>query len=486
MQLHTHQFLSFLLTAGSATSRDDDESWPPLLFECDADGGGASTQGLDEGNPVSVDPLSHHQKACVSSTDASRRLAANTVLRRGFLHQFFPLFESKKRRFAVLKSNCLFLFLPSELPEDVWLTEHQERLKKCRCLREVIGSFTKDNKHKQKLASLFTPAREEFRVKSDDHRKKFLTKANKDKDGVLGRGEEEEDRIGDGVEVLFLENVVIRPVKRRVFAGRFTDTAYGEARPGGAHDDWLGGVETDEDVEDGDREDVRVGSWCAGARKGGREESKKGMAEERNKRSSGDELAEYGISLHFPACFEENENKFLFFAPTRQSRDAWLRALKRSSNLSGQIASLVQEAAESRFAASRYWTRCRALRYEAQRWRSQVACNAEDEQLRKCNAAEHDKLCERVVMLEDLLDVLESQLVQVEEQKAQGSQTARDLAALQEVLLAEAEKVDENSTRSVYSALRLDVCIHSGVSLLSYGDGPPCSDSSRCLFCVTL
>lgn len=60
------------------------------------------------------------------------------------------------------------------------------------------------------------------------------------------------------------------------------------------------------------------------------------------------------------------------------------------------------------------------------------------------------RLCERVVMLEDLLDVLESRLVQVEEQKAQGSQTARDLAALQEVLLAEAEKVNENSTQSSF------------------------------------
>lgn len=55
------------------------------------------------------------------------------------------------------------------------------------------------------------------------------------------------------------------------------------------------------------------------------------------------------------------------------------------------------------------------------------------------------RLCERVVMLEDLLDVLENQLVQVEEQKAQGSQTAKDLAALQEVLLAEAEKVRRNT-----------------------------------------
>lgn len=224
MQLHTHQFLSFLLTSGSPTSLcDDDESWPPLLFECDADEGGASTQGLDEVTPVSIDSFSHHQKPCVSSADASRRLAANTVLRRGFLHQFFPLFESKKRRFAVLKSNCLFLFLPSELPENVWLTEHQERLKKCSCLREVVGSFSKDTKHKQRLASLFTPAREEFRIEKDAHGKKFLTKVNKDKDGVLGRGEEEE-RIGDGVEVLFLENVVVRPVKRRVFAGRFTGT----------------------------------------------------------------------------------------------------------------------------------------------------------------------------------------------------------------------------------------------------------------------
>lgn len=85
-------------------------------------------------------------------------------------------------------------------------------------------------------------------------------------------------------------------------------------------------------MEDGDSEDVGAGCPRAGAQKGGREELRKDAAEERNKRgsrNSADRFAEYGISLHFPACFEEDENKFLFFAPTRQSRDAWLRALRR-------------------------------------------------------------------------------------------------------------------------------------------------------------
>lgn len=235
MQLHTQQFLAFLLTSVSTTSSSssspalaDDEAWPPLLFECDADGGGPSlTQGLgDEENSVSVHSfLSHHEKPpCVSSADASRRLAGKTVLRRGFLHQFFPLFESKRRRFAVLKSNCLFLFRPSELPENAWLAEHQERLRKCRSLREVITSFTKDNKGRQRLVSLLHPAREELRHKNADTGKMPLGKGSKDRERTA-RGGEEEERIGDGVEVLFLENVVVRPIRRRVLDARSPGTS---------------------------------------------------------------------------------------------------------------------------------------------------------------------------------------------------------------------------------------------------------------------
>ncbi|CBZ50015.1 conserved hypothetical protein [Neospora caninum Liverpool] len=224
--------------------------------------------------------------------------------------------------------------------------------------------------------------------------------------------------IFDDVEILLLEEVRVAPIRRRRLGLTTPGSAFGETLPD--EEDILYEVEAEprgQTTADGERST----------------DSEQKPAEE-----NASEF-EYGVSLKFEACHCQDE--YLFFAKNRACRQAWLDALTKAANTRGQIEALVEAASESRFAASRYWTRCRALRYEAQKWKSQVLCNAEkgEGELRSCNAREHDRLCERVVMLEELVDALEGQLVLAEEKKSE-EEVNREITILQDALLVEAEK----------------------------------------------
>nr|PUA87597.1 hypothetical protein TGBR9_221370 [Toxoplasma gondii TgCATBr9] len=235
------------------------------------------------------------------------------------------------------------------------------------------------------------------------------------------RGQEKEgsgDGIFDSVEILLLEDVRVSPIRRRRVGLRTPGTAFGETLP------------DEEDIQYEEQDD-----------RGGRNIGGDPSQSQHKTEEELDREFEYGVSLKFESQFCEDE--YLFFAQNRSCRQAWLDALTKSANTRGQIEALVEAAAESGFAASRYWARCRALRYEAQRWKSQVHCNAENGEgnLRSCNTKEHDKLCERVVILEELVDALEGQLVMAEEEKSEEGMK-REAAILQDALLVEAEKTN--------------------------------------------
>ncbi|KEP63174.1 UNVERIFIED_CONTAM: hypothetical protein HHA_221370 [Hammondia hammondi] len=235
------------------------------------------------------------------------------------------------------------------------------------------------------------------------------------------RGQKKEgngEGIFDSVEILLLEDVRVSPIRRRRVDLGTPGTAFGETLP------------DEEDIQYEEQED-REGRNTRGDPSQSQQKTEEEL----------DREFEYGVSLKFESQFCEDE--YLFFAENRSYRQAWLDALTKSANTRGQIEALVEAASESGFAASRYWARCRALRYEAQRWKSQVQCNAENGEgkLRSCNSKEHDKLCERVVILEELVDALEGQLVMAEEEKSEEGMN-REAAILQDALLVEAEKTN--------------------------------------------
>ncbi|PFH33843.1 hypothetical protein BESB_080590 [Besnoitia besnoiti] len=390
MRFHFSQFQALLLSSSPGT-------WPPSLFACDDVGGseGASAPGAASKSAAALSPA----KVCVSSTDAGRRLAAKEAQRRGFLTQFVPVLEKKAVRFSVVKANFLFLFPPTELPEHLWLQQQQARLNglpqgQAATPSSPLGLWLEDGRH-------------------------------------IREGHTSDDELLYDIEVILLEDVQVAPVRKRLthlsspgalgLAGAAlvgflpADSAFGERFP--------------------DEDDVQYEDDLAHGQQQGAGEGPSGKSEtgERGQEAK----FEYGISLRFAECNEE----YFLFAKDRASRQAWLDAVRKASNLRGQLEALVQEASEARFAASRYWARCRALRFEAQKWSSQVQCNAErsHRKLRACDAKEHDKLCERVVMLEELVDSLEGQLVLAEESKTE-SGLNREVAILQDALLVEAEK----------------------------------------------
>ncbi|KAF8822774.1 hypothetical protein IE077_004416 [Cardiosporidium cionae] len=157
-----------------------------------------------------------------------------------------------------------------------------------------------------------------------------------------------------------------------------------------------------------------------------------------------EEIGWFGMKLSWP-----NAEALILLCGSEEERDDWLQTLSAGTKLFLCITLLSEKLTRQTQSAKRYLCRYRALKHQVQKLKSQIECNYFGQAIRRCDSTEHDRLCERIVMLEDMLDVQEQHFVRIDSLSTATGDREKNPQNVQSWLLTEkvvvmAEKPNRN------------------------------------------